>query len=113
MKYDMKARANGLLTKHLRAGARGLTTTVINGAILRALRRGRISHGTARTCMHDWPAQMAQRPQWLKWSHYAAAELLEVSRLRRSGRLADARIVLGSVQRARSSKQAALASCTA
>lgn len=94
-KQDKK---QGLLVQSIRAGAKGLTTTVINGAINRAMRRGRISKETARNCQSTWDKQLANRSQALKWHLYAAAQLEEAAQFRRKGMVSHARYTIQSAK---------------
>lgn len=88
----------GLFVQSVRAGAKGLTTTVIDGAISRAMRRGRISQETAKKCMLTWDKQLANRPQTLKWHLYAAAQLQEAAQFRRKGMISHARYTIQSAK---------------
>jgi hypothetical protein len=94
-KQDKK---QGLFVQSMRAGAKGLTTTVIDGAINRAVRRGRISKENARNCMLTWDKQLANRPQSLKWHLYAAAQLAEAAQFRRKGMVSHARYTIQSAK---------------
>jgi hypothetical protein len=93
----MLDRVRGLQAQKLAAGRKGFTSTDVHRAILRATRRGRLDHVAARRCMDSWAAQLANRPTWLKWQHYATAQLLEVARCRRHGHLSEARRTLSMV----------------
>ena len=90
----------GLMVKSMRAGAKGLTTTEIDRAILRAMRRGRIDKTTARSCMDSWADQLTNRPQSVKWSQYASAQLNEVAMFRKNKKFGYARYTLNSVKKA-------------
>lgn len=98
MEKFKKDKKEGLFVKSMRAGAKGLTTTVINGAINRAVRRGRISKETARNCMLTWDKSLASRPQTLKWHLYASAQLIEAAQFRRKGMFSHARYTLQSAK---------------
>lgn len=91
-------RERGLVAQRTRAGGRGLTTTVVHGAVARAMRRGRISSDTARLCMGTWHIDLANRTGPQVWRHVASAALLEVAQLRRRGQYGLARVVLGNVR---------------
>jgi hypothetical protein len=98
MQKFTKDKKEGLFVKSMRAGAKGQTTTIIDGAINRAVRRGRISKETARNCMNTWHQDLANRPQNLKWHLYAAAQLAEAAQFRRKGMIAHARYTLQSAK---------------
>ena len=90
----------GLFVKSMNAGSKGLTTTVINSAILRAMRRGKITKTTARNCMQSWADEITKRPQSVKWSQYASAQLNEVAMFRKNKKFGYARYTLNSVKKA-------------
>lgn len=94
----MRDRLHGLQAQRTATRRKGFTSSDMQYAIIRAMRRGRIDKTTARRCMEVWPQQLAERPTWLKWQHYATAQLLEVARCRRSGHLSEARRTLSMVR---------------
>lgn len=91
---------NGLFMKRVKAGTKGLTTTMVSSAISRAVRRGRISKDTAKRCSSNWSHELCNRPKSLIWSLVATTQLLEVAKLRKQGKVELAKIVLKEVKNA-------------
>jgi hypothetical protein len=91
-------RAAGLATSRNYAPSKRLETSIISRTIARAMRRGRITHETARRCALNWVDQQNSRPKSLVWSRVASRELLEVAILRRRGMYAHARYTLNTVR---------------
>ncbi len=57
----------------------------IDGAINRAVRRGRITKEQARNLMHSWVLHMATRPRTVKYHCWGADMLNRAAVARRSG----------------------------
>jgi hypothetical protein len=69
-------------------------------AILRALRRRKISIRVAKICAYSWPILLSRRPQEQKWQHYATARLNEAGIQRRKGNFFEARLALLDARKA-------------
>jgi hypothetical protein len=85
---------NGLFIKSMRAGEKGLTTTIVASTISRALRRHRITKDVARRASVHWAHEQCNRPKSQIWSLVANDQLLEVARLRKQGKVSLAKVVL-------------------
>lgn len=88
----------GLFIKSMRSGAKGLTRNIVESAILRAMRRGRITKTVAKNCMSNWPKQMSNQNKEHKWGIIALNQLKEVANHRRRGQFDLAHIVLKDVK---------------